>query len=58
MNTTRETEQLKDRRDYRRALQHRIAHSKSPARRGELEAKLTITERQISALNPPKKRHA
>lgn len=43
-------EQLKDRRDYRQALQHRIAHSQKSPRLPELEARLAHVERQIGDL--------
>ena len=44
--TTKQTEQLKDRRDYRQTLIHR---------RAEIDRKIFVTEAQIRKLNEPEK---
>lgn len=53
--TTRRTEQLKDRRDLRRALIERRNASRSDIRRADIDARITQIEEQIKVLAGGKK---
>lgn len=53
--TTRRTEQLKDRRDLRRALIERRNASRSDIRRADIDARIIQIEEQIKVLAGGKK---
>lgn len=53
--TTRRTEQLKDRRDLRRALIERRNASRSDIRRADIDARIAQIEEQIKVLAGGKK---
>lgn len=53
--TTRRTEQLKDRRDLRRALIERRNASRSEIRRADIDARIAQIEEQIKVLAGGKK---